>query len=274
VTASEPLVSIVVPSKNSADTIELCLRSIKAQSYSNIEVIVVDNFSRDRTADIARSYGARVYQKGPERCSQLNYGVSKANGKYAYRVDSDFLLDPDVVKEAVETCERFGYDGITIHNTSDPSVSFWARVRKMERDSYVDDPARAGARFWRKEAFESVGGFDVSIVAGDDYDLHNRLLRRGYRLGKIGAMDYHIGEPKSMAEIFTKHYYYGQNIGRFIQRNQDRALVQLNPLRRSLIVAFSKNSDDLMLIAGFFVYHFLRYAAASLGILTAKLKGN
>ena len=129
-------------------------------------------------------------------------------------------------------------------------------------------------RAFGRKAFESVGGFDVSLVAGDDYDLQNRLLRGGYRLGRIRAMDYHIGEPKSMAEIFAKHYYYGQNIGRFIQRNQDRALVQLNPLRRSLIVAFSRNSDDPTLIVGFFVYHFLRYAAASLGMLTAKLKGN
>ena len=267
-----PLVSIIVPTKNSEDTLDKCLRSIESQSYSNIEVIVVDNYSRDQTANIARKHNAKVYLKGPERCAQINFGVSKAGGKYVYRVDSDFVLEKDVVKQAVETCEEHGFDGITIHNTSDPTVSFWARVRKMERDSYKDDEINVAARFWEKKVFESTGGFDVDLVAGDDYDLQNRLTKKGYKMGRIQAQETHIGEPKTMAEIFKKHYYYGQNIGLFIQKNQNEALTQLSPLRKSLTKGFSKSSNQPILIAGFIVYQFLRYSAASLGIMTSKLK--
>jgi glycosyltransferase involved in cell wall biosynthesis len=269
---NEPTVSIIVPTKNSADTIGYCLRSIRGQTYGKIEIIVVDNYSYDNTQDIAKRYGAKVYLKGPERCTQVNFGVQKANGKYVYRVDSDFVLEPCVVEEAVESSEKQGYDVITIHNTSDSTISFWAKVRKMERDSYIDDEGKLASRFWKKEVFESVGGFDVDLVAGDDYDLQNRVLKRGYKIGQIEAHETHIGEPKNKAEIFRKHYYYGLSIGRFIQKNQQRALTQLSPLRRSYAKGFSKSSKEPSLIIGFFVYQFLRYTAASLGMLSAKFK--
>lgn len=111
---------------------------------------MVDNYSSDHTIDIAQEYGAQILQKGPERCAQMNFGVSKASGKYVYRVDSDFVLEPTVVEEAVDACENLGYDAIAVHNTSDATISFWAKVRKMERDCYREDDLNVAARFWKK----------------------------------------------------------------------------------------------------------------------------
>ena len=269
---NKPLVSIIIPTKNSADTIDKCLASVRMQSYGKIEIILVDNYSRDETLNIAKKYDTKVYLAGPERSAQVNFGVSRALGKYVYRVDSDFVLEPSVVHEAVQSCEKFGYDAIVIHNTSDPTISFWAKVRKMERDSYRNDKINVAARFWKKEVFESIGGFDVNLIAGDDYDLHNRLLKGGYKIGWIKAQETHIGEPRNMAEIFRKHYFYGQNLGRFIEKDQERALRQLSPLRRSLAKSLSGSCQDPVIIVGFFVYQFLRYAAATFGMLSAKLK--
>ena len=269
---NKPLVSIIIPTKDSADTIDRCLASVRMQSYGKIEIILVDNYSYDETLNIAKKYDTKVYLAGPERSAQVNFGVSKALGKYVYRVDSDFVLEPSVVQEAVQSCEKFDYDAIVIHNTSDPTISFWAKVRKMERDSYRNDKVNVAARFWKKEVFESIGGFDVNLIAGDDYDLHNRLLKSGYKIGWIKAQETHIGEPKNMAEIFRKHYFYGQNLGRFIEKNQERALTQLSPLRRSLAKSLSESCQDPAIIMGFFVYQFLRYTAATLGMLSAKIR--
>ncbi|MGD0158737.1 MAG: glycosyltransferase [Candidatus Bathyarchaeia archaeon] len=270
-TENKPLVSIIIPTKNSADTIDKCLASVKMQSYNKIEIILVDNYSRDDTLNIAKKYGTKIFQTGPERSAQVNLGVSRALGKYVYRVDSDFVLEPGVVFEAVESCEKSGYDAIVIHNTSDPTISFWAKVRKMERDSYRNDEINVAARFWKKEVFEAIGGFDVNLIAGDDYDLHNRLLKGGYKIGWIKAQETHIGEPRNMAEIFRKHYFYGQNLGRFIEKNQETALKQLSPLRRSLVKSLSGSWQDPDIIMGFFVYQFLRYTAATLGMLSVRL---
>ena len=61
-----PLVSVIVPTKNSSKTLEACLRSIKEQSYKNIEIIVVDNNSIDDTKESAKKYTDKVFNFGPE----------------------------------------------------------------------------------------------------------------------------------------------------------------------------------------------------------------
>jgi glycosyltransferase involved in cell wall biosynthesis len=266
----QPLVSVIVPTRNSEATVERCLKSIKEQNYNDVEIIVVDNYSNDRTRRIARGYGAKTYLKGPERGAQVNFGVANANGKYIYRVDSDFVLQPNVIREAVESCEKYGYDAIVIHNTSDPTVSFWARVRKAERDCYKDDELNVAARFWKKEAFIAVRGFDETIVAGDDYDLHDRLVKSGFRIGRIKAEEIHIGEPKTLAEIVRTHYYYGRNIGSFIRKNPQKALRQLSPLRESYVKGISNFFSDPILIVGFVVYQFVRYTATTIGIMSGE----
>ena len=267
----QPLVSVIIPTRNSEATIEKCLKSLMEQSHRNLEIFVVDNYSSDRTRQIAKKYGAKIYLKGPERGVQVNFGVEKARGKYIYRVDSDFVLQLDVIREAVESCEKCGYDAILIHNTSDPTVSFWARVRKAERDCYRNDELNVAARFWKKEAFIAVGGFDENLVAGDDYDLHNRLVRDNFKIGRIKAEEIHIGEPKTLAEVVRKHYYYGKNIGRFVRKNPKKALSQLSPLRVSYVKGVSSFFSSPLLIVGFAIYQVMRYGATAIGIVVAKL---
>ena len=135
---NKPLVSIIIPSLNSAAYIERCLKSLKKQTYKNIEIIVVDNHSKDGTLEIAKKYTKKAFTSGPERSAQINYGAGKANGKYLYRVDSDFIVSSKVVAECVEKCEKEQLDGIAVHNTSAEGLGFWADVRKFERNTYSD----------------------------------------------------------------------------------------------------------------------------------------
>ncbi len=263
-----PLVSVIIPTRNAAGTIELCLNSIMSQSYKNIEVIIVDNYSQDSTRAIAEKSSAEIFLKGPERSAQLNFGAEKAKGKYLYRVDADFILQNNVIKEAVAQCENGDFDAVTIHNTSDPTISFWSKVRKLERDCYRNDEVNVAARFWRKDVFFKVGGFDEDLIAGDDYDLHNRIFRAGFKIGRIRSEEIHIGEPSSLREVISKHFFYGKNIARFIQKNPKDAMLQLSPLRKSYFTNIRRISSDPVLMTGFFVYEFVRYFATAIGILT------
>src|ERR1022692_5165255 len=97
-TRADQLVSVIVPTKNSAVTLEACLKSIKEQIYYPIELIVVDNHSSDATREIARQFTDKVFVKGPERSAQRNYGAASASGRYLLMVDSDMELDRKVVK--------------------------------------------------------------------------------------------------------------------------------------------------------------------------------
>ncbi|RLI29145.1 glycosyl transferase [Candidatus Bathyarchaeota archaeon] len=270
----KPLVSVVIPTYNSEKTLPLCLESIRKQTYERIEIIGVDKGSRDKTVKIAREYGARVFViDATERSEQVNYGARKARGKYIYRVDSDFVLQPDVIAKAVKKCESEGYDAVCIHNTSDPSISFWARVRMLERDCYLGDRLNVAARFFRKDVFLKARGFDESLVVAEDYDLHNRLLKMGFRIGYVDAFEVHVGEPKTLREVVLKSFYYGKTIKNFMKKNKAQAIKQLTPIRPAFLRNWRRFLEDPKLTLGFIIYQFIRYTSAGIGTLTSLKAG-
>src|SRR5436305_954553 len=102
---NQPTVSVIVPTLNSSTVLENCLKSIHDQSYPHIELIVVDNNSKDATREIAARFTKHVYNQGPERSAQRNFGVEKATGKYVAIIDSDMELSREVIAEAVAVME-------------------------------------------------------------------------------------------------------------------------------------------------------------------------
>ncbi|MGI0014279.1 MAG: glycosyltransferase [Nitrososphaera sp.] len=266
------LVSIIIPTKNSGRTIKMTLKSIAEQTYKNYEIIVVDNYSTDNTVELAEQYTEKVFIVGPERTAQGNIGIQKSKGKYIYRVDSDFILEPNVLEEAVKKCEHEGYDATTIHNTSDETISFWAKVRKFEREMYRDDDLNVAARFIRKDVLDKVGYFDENMVASEDYDLHNRIVAGGFKVGRISSKETHIGEPKTLMEIMRKHYYYGKTLPSFLAKNPRRGMKQLSPLRPAYAKHWKLFLRFPVMSSGFAVYQIARYSSAILGYLAAAVR--
>ena len=95
------------------------------------------------------------------------------------------------------------------------------------------------ARFFRKNIYENVGGYDDTLVAYEEHDLQYRLIKDGYRIIRVDDVkELHIGEPKTLGEIAKKHYYYGKTIGEFINKNPKKARKQITPLRASYLRHF------------------------------------
>lgn len=104
-------VSVIITTKNEERNIENCLKSIKEQTYSqdNIEIIVVDNNSTDRTKEIVREskkwftpLNVQLFNGGPERSAQRNFGVRQAAGKYILYLDADMILSENVIDGCVD----------------------------------------------------------------------------------------------------------------------------------------------------------------------------
>lgn len=262
----QPLVSVIIPTRNSEKYIKKCLESIHNQTYSKIEIIVVDNNSWDKTKEIARKYTNNVYNKGPERSTQRNYGARLSRGTYLYFVDSDFYIDKKVIEASIQKIKE-GYELIAVHNTSDPQVSIWSKVRKFERDMYKYDNNNIAVRFIKKNAFLDVEGYNEKLIASEDYDLHNRLIEKGYKLGFIEPEEIHLGEPKSLFEIYKKHYYYGKSISKYISANKNHAIRQLSPVRSGFIRNKEKFLKHPLMTLLFLIYTFVKYFAAFNGLL-------
>lgn len=281
-----PLVSIIMPTYNSEKTLEACLQSIKNQTYKRIETIVVDGGSEDRTAEIALKMGARAYiKKGFSMAAATNFGAHVSCGDYIYRVDSDVILDPSLVKEAVSRCESNLYDGVCIFWLPDESISFWAQVRKMEKESYIKYPNYVGginynrnllgARFLNRSVFEYIGGVDENVpTAGEDYALYEKLAKTNFRFAIVNAREKHIGEPKTIKEIIRKQYRYGRTIHLFLKKNKIKGLVQMSPIRTPLIMNWRKFIEHPVLTLGFVFYEFVVYTSTFAGYVSLSIFRN
>jgi len=263
---ADALVSVIVPTKNSAPYLERALASVRAQRYAPIELIVADNGSQDGTVEIARRLADIVISIGPERSAQCNAAVRASHGEYVYRIDSDYVPDPGVVGGAVGPCYA-GADAVQVHNDSDPALGFWAKVHSFERRMYRYDTVHVAARFFRRSAFDAVGGFDEGLVAGEDYDLHNRLLRAGFRVAMIAPSELNIGEPRSLREIAGKAFYYGRTVRPFFERNGARGVVQMNPLRVAYLRHWRSFVAQPGLAAGFVLMQTVKYVSGGCGLL-------
>ncbi len=267
----DPLVSVIVPTKNSAAFIDACLKSIHDQTYKNIEIIVVDNSSTDATQEIARRYTNKVFTKGPERSAQVNYGVEKSAGEYIYKVDSDFTLDSEVVNECISEIKK-GFDAVVVHNSPDTSVSWIAKIRKFEVDMYKYNLTHSSARFVKKVVFLNIGGFNEKITAGEDYDFQNKLNRKDYKSSFIEAEAIHHGEPKYFWPHMIKFYNYGKDFSNYRNENKIESKKQIGLNR----VIYFKNWKNFLyhpvLGIAFIVYNFTKFFFGGLGFLINKIE--
>ena len=261
-----PLVSVIVPTRNSATFLEACLRSIRGQSYPNVEIIVVDNHSTDATRQIAAQYADTVVVSGPERSAQVNEGARRARGSFVYKVDSDFVLEGAVIEQCLEKAAT-GFDAVVVHNSPDTRPGWLGRIRRFEVDMYKYDLAQSSARFVRKDVFDRLGGFDETITAGEDYDFQNRLNDAGYRTGFVDAEALHLGEPIKLLPHLRKYHRYGREFATFTERNPATQLRFLRPVYvRNWRMFLAHPLRGL----GFATYNVLKYAAGGSGYLREK----
>lgn len=214
--SNNPLVSIIVPTKNSEATIGACLKSMLKQSYRNIEMIVVDNNSSDKTKEISKQYTKSVFNRGPERSAQRNFGASKARGEYLLFIDSDMELSREVISECFllnhksELLSR-KLGGIIIPEESF-GQGFWTKCKALERSFYIGVDWIEAARFFPKDIFNKFKGYDEKQTGTEDFDLPQRIKERygENSISRIASLIYHNEGKLSLFYTLKKKYYYAK----------------------------------------------------------------
>jgi len=214
----KPLVSVIVTTRNEAKVIKRLIKSVSVQSYKNIEVILVDNFSTDNTVKIAKDLKVKCYQAGPERSAQRNFGAKKAWGEYLLFLDADMELSKDVIKDCVSKLnEDLGIGSIIIPEIS-IARTFWEKVKAFERSFYnlSGDKNTDAARFIFKKAFKKAGAYDEKITGPEDWDLPEKIEKLGYKTERISSWIYHHEHIKSLFALARKKYYYGLKVHKYL----------------------------------------------------------
>ena len=214
-TGNRQSVSVLITTKNEEKNIKNCLQSIKNQTYKNIEIIVVDNFSQDKTAELAQEYAAKVYFKGNERSAQRNYGAKVAHGEYLIYLDADMILSPTVIEECVTKCNHDSVDALYVPERI-VGDGFWIKVRDFERSFYTGTVIDA-VRFIRRDLFLQVGGFDETLVGPEDWDFDRKIRKIGHT-GIANMPLYHNEGKFNIKRYLKKKGYYTSGINKYVKK--------------------------------------------------------
>lgn len=216
-----PIVSIVIAIKNEEKNILDCIRSIKKQQGSkNIEIIIVDNYSKDKSIEIAKPYVDKIVVSGPERSSQKNLGAKSAAAAWLLFLDADMRLSKKIISECFEFTRLSYFPPIIALNEEAKGSSFWGKALALERRTYKSSPSWiVAARFFPKHLFLKLGGFDKNLVAGEDWDLTQRFLKAGVPmfLTKKSTIIHNESELP-LWELLKKEAYYIRNIGKYAKK--------------------------------------------------------
>ena len=206
------LVSVVIPTYNHAIFIRDALNTLIAQTYTNWQAIVVNNYSTDATEAVVESFNdARIQlvnfsNKGIIAASR-NRGIELASGEYVAFLDSDDLWTPEKLERCMNTLETKNLDwvchgenwfGEGIDKAKDV---FYGPEKNATFDSllYRGNCISTSAVVVKRSLLTEVGGFNESevFVTAEDYDLWLRLVKHGAQLGFIkeilGAYRVHAG---------------------------------------------------------------------------------
>ncbi len=228
-----PLVSVIIPTRNSEEFLGNCLESVKMQAYKNVEIIVVDNNSTDKTKEIAVKYTKSVFNKGPERSAQRNFGAGKSKGDYLLFIDSDMELSKKVVEECVDRVQKS--TGIIIPEKS-MGEGFWAQCKALERSFYIGVDWIEAPRFFSKEVFNKFKGYDETQTGTEDYDLPQRIKEEfgENSILRINSFIYHHEGRLSLFDTLKKKFYYAKTAGVYTTRksNEEYSKKQSNILER------------------------------------------
>ena len=174
------LVSVVIPCYNQAHFLSEAIESVLCQGYTNVEVVVVDDGSTDNASEVASRYeraGVRlIRQENRGRSGARNWGLDEAQGEYVVFLDSDDRLLPEALEVGVKDLEAhpacafvFGRTSVVGTDGSSPMTDYYG---ELLRGNYIGTP---GAVMFRRSVFDSVGSFDTTLQAAEDYHLYLRV---------------------------------------------------------------------------------------------------
>lgn len=197
-TALIPTISVVLPVYNAEKYIRKSLESILAQTFTDFEILLVDNASTDSTIEILKSYTDPririiINPSNLGLIASLNIGLNSARGKYIARMDHDDIALPERFQKEYDFLESH-QDIVLVgtwSNIMDSNENF-IRIHKNPLQNNVikyelmfGNTITHPSIMMRRDIVNAVGGYDSAWINTEDYNLYSRLIRN-HKLANIG----------------------------------------------------------------------------------------
>ena len=291
------MISIILPIRNETGFIKKSLDAILAQDYPHdqIEILIADGMSTDKTREIIRAYQQNHAQihiidnPGKIVPTGMNAALRQAKGEIIIRVDGHTIIEPDYVAQCVASLQNSDagnvggrmdatgnspFGEVVAIATSTPFGVGGARFHYSEKEEWVDT-VYMGA--WRRKIFEKIGLFDEELIRDQDDEFNYRLREAGGKIllnPKIKSKYTVRSSPKS---LWKQYFQYGYWKVRVLQKHpKQMSLRQFIPpmfvfsLLISILLALATSWGKWLLFLIAFSYLIANFAAA---IVTASKKG-
>ena len=209
------LVTAIITAFNEEDNIERCIDSLLNQDFDDMEILVIDDGSRDRTPNIVESY----IQSNPEKVRLIrfpknlgfgnarNIGALKANGEILVFLDADMAFPRDFIRRLVSpifdgSCIATCYEYEVIANTDNP----WVKVQGQDIRGFLNASSTWAIRAIRRDVFLQHGGYDARYGYFDDISFHEKTAISSVIVRGLHVYHYN---PSNVREIFRKSYWIG-----------------------------------------------------------------
>ena len=185
-----PLVSIITVTYNADEMVESAIRSVAEQSYGEIEYLIIDGGSTDRTLEIVHKNAAHVdcLLSEPDKgiYDAMNKGLARARGKYIALLNGDDRLFPDFVRDSVRALEQSGADiSYCDYMTEDGPV----QVGGLNEGLYFSQLGIKHNTFlMKRDCFALLGGFDPHLKVVSDAKWNRAAYAAGLRFEKVDGV--------------------------------------------------------------------------------------
>ena len=196
-------VSIIIPTMNSARSLEDLLKSVNSSAIS--EVIVVDSISKDRTVEIANDYKCKILEIEANRSLARNVGAVNAQFDTLLFLDSDMSIEDKLLDECTEMVKN--YDALIFKELS-TGDGIIAKERRFQRIGYFHSLYLESPRCLSKAMFNALGGYDEDMEGFEDLELTSRIVEKGYKIGWAKSVIKHNEENLRFTDYIKKRDYY------------------------------------------------------------------
>jgi cellulose synthase/poly-beta-1,6-N-acetylglucosamine synthase-like glycosyltransferase len=196
-----PFFSIIIPAKNEAALIKNCLQSLQQLNYpkDRFEVIISDGLSSDKTADIARSLGAKIIENRLQTVAPgRNVGFASSQGDLVAFSDADCVMDKNWLSNALKYFNDEGVGGLGGPSLAPQNETPFGRAVRfffllgsfLSGSVYVSDLKKAKEvksvpgcnAIYRREALLKVMPSDETLLTCDDVEINYQLIKKGYKI--------------------------------------------------------------------------------------------
>lgn len=231
---NSPLVSIVIPARNAQATIKKCIDSILQQSYRNYELIIINDGSTDKTAQILAGYPQAkiLITPGTGPSKARNTGIAQAKGEFVAFTDADCVVDYHWIEELLKGFinERIAGVGGIQKSPADDSC-FGRKVHEfLATFGFISDYIRTSHQIrpvnhnpscnviYRKSVLTELTGFLEDLWPGEDVELDYRIRKKGYLLmfnPKAAVFHY---RPNNLRDFSRMMFRYGRAQGWLVKK--------------------------------------------------------